>query len=376
MPSSYTSNLRLTLPATGELSGTWGSTVNTGITSLVDTSIAGTASITMTASDYTLSSVNGGADEARSMILSLGGTPGGSYNVICPAVSKLYVVVNGTGHAQTLKTSAGTGISVPDGKAMLLRCDGTNVVDALTNFTSLAVNNIAVATLSAVQTLTNKTISGAANTLTNIANASLVNSSVTIGSTNIALGATSTTLAGLTSVTSSAGSFTTASISTPLGISSGGTDLGTTPTNGQLLIGNGTNYSLATVTAGAGIAVTNGAGSVTIASSGEVFSGTLVTVTSNYNVVGGVSNIINNKSGSNLVVVLPTASTNAGREITFQNYQAQPIISALSDVVPLGGGSAQTAILSGVVGNWATIVSDGANWIIMRSSENNNLLIE
>jgi hypothetical protein len=210
MPSSYTSNLRLTLPATGELSGTWGTTVNTGITSLVDTSIAGTASITMTAADYTLSSVNGGADEARSMILSLGGTPGGSYNVICPAVSKLYVVVNATGHAQTVKTSLGTGISVPDGKAMLLRCNGTDVVDALTNFTSLAVNNIAVATLSASQTLTNKTINGPDNNLTNIANASLANSSVTIGSTNIALGATSTTLAGLTGVTSSA--FTNSSL--------------------------------------------------------------------------------------------------------------------------------------------------------------------
>jgi hypothetical protein len=50
-------------------------------------------------------------------------------------------------------------------------------------------------------TLTNKTISGASNTLSNIGNASLTNSSLTIGTTNIALGATSLTLGGLTSVT-------------------------------------------------------------------------------------------------------------------------------------------------------------------------------
>lgn len=54
---------------------------------------------------------------------------------------------------------------------------------------------------SVVATLTNKTISGADNTLTNIANASLVNSSVTIGSTNVALGATAATIAGLTLTT-------------------------------------------------------------------------------------------------------------------------------------------------------------------------------
>ena len=54
--------------------------------------------------------------------------------------------------------------------------------------------------LTGTQTLTNKTISGANNTLTNIGNASLTNSSVTVGTTAIALGASSLTLGGLTSV--------------------------------------------------------------------------------------------------------------------------------------------------------------------------------
>ena len=140
MPS-YSTNLRLVLPTTGEYPGTWGNEVNTGLTNLVDTSIAGTATITMTAADYTLSTANGAADEARAMVLNLTGTPGAARNVICPAVSKLYVVFNNTagGFAQTVKTASGTGVSVPNGASALLRCDGTNVVEAVNYFGSLSL---------------------------------------------------------------------------------------------------------------------------------------------------------------------------------------------------------------------------------------------
>lgn len=141
MPSTYTSSLRLVLPATGELSNTWGTVFNAGATSLIDSSIAGTASITMTAANYTLTSSNGASDEARAMFLVLGGTPGASYQVICPAVSKLYFVTNNTGFAQTVKTAAGSGISVPNGARITLRCDGTDVLEAQNYFGSLTLGS-------------------------------------------------------------------------------------------------------------------------------------------------------------------------------------------------------------------------------------------
>lgn len=139
--ASYTTSLRLVQPATGEYSGTWGTQVNNGLTALVDTSVAGTATIIMTAADYTLSTANGATDEARAAILNVTGTPGAARNIIVPALSKLYVVYNNTtgGFAQTVKTSAGTGISVPNGSTAYLRCDGTNVVAAVNYLGSLTL---------------------------------------------------------------------------------------------------------------------------------------------------------------------------------------------------------------------------------------------
>lgn len=143
MPSTYTPSLRLTLPATGELSGIWGGTVNTGITTLTDAAIAGYISIAMTDADYTLTSVDGAADQARYMMVNMTGTLTAAKNVICPAASKVYIFKNSTtgGFALTLKTPSGAGISVPNGKAMLLICNGTAVIDAITNFNALTLTS-------------------------------------------------------------------------------------------------------------------------------------------------------------------------------------------------------------------------------------------
>ena len=98
--------------------------------------------------------------------------------------------------------------------------------------------------------------------------------------------------------------------------------------------------------------------------------------TANFTVGLGEVWIINNKSGSTCTVTLPTASSYSGRVLTFQNYQAQFLVSASSNVVPLGGGAAGTAILENVAGNWATLVSNGTNWVMMQEAPNNALLIE
>lgn len=159
-------------------------------------------------------------------------------------------------------------------------------------------------------------------------------------------------------------------------VGAGGTGVTTTPANGQLLIGNGSGYNVAGLTAGGGISVTNGSGSITIASSGELYGAAPVTATSNYTVAIGVSFVINNKTGSALTVTLPSPSSFTGRIITIQNYQAFTVVSASSNVIPQGGGAAGTAILAASVGDSATLVSNGTNWVMMQYASFNNLLVE
>ena len=100
-----------------------------------------------------------------------------------------------------------------------------------------------------------------------------------------------------------------------------------------------------------------------------------VTKTADFTVASGETWIINNKTGSTCTVTLPAASGNSGLTLTFQNYQAQYLVSASSNVVPQAGGAAGTAILENVAGNWATLVSDGTNWVIMQAAPFNIMLI-
>jgi hypothetical protein len=109
---------------------------------------------------------------------------------------------------------------------------------------------------------------------------------------------------------------------------------------------------------------------------GAVFNSPPVTKTANFTVADTETWIINNKSGSSCTATLPSASANSGRVLHFINHQAQTLVSASSNVVPQGGGAAGTAILDATAGNWATLVSDGTNWVIMQAAKYNNLLLE
>lgn len=293
MATNYTTVLKLALPTTGELVGSWGSVVNNQITQMVEQAITGIATInTWTGASHTLTTANGSTSESRCAILQCSGAPGAAAEVICPAQSKIYIVRNGVtgGYAVTLKTSAGTGIAVPNGKVMWLYCDGTNVVEATNHLVSLTLATPLAASSGGTGVANSYNINLGGDLSVSGALSVLGNDAVTINTsanTNVTLPTSGTLI-----TTDSSDTITNKDISGAtnnihdvsltsdvigtLPIANGGLGVTTVPTNGQIPIGNGSGYTVANITSGAGITVIGGAGSLQIAATGALAPGDVI----------------------------------------------------------------------------------------------------
>ena len=132
MASSYSTDLKLELMVTGENSGTWGDKTNTNL-NLVQQAIAGYEAIDVASADVTLAMTNANLSNARNMVLNLTGTLAGTRVVNVPdGIEKTYIVKDSTtraGFTLTIKTVSGTGVTIPEGKTVIVFSDGTNVVD-------------------------------------------------------------------------------------------------------------------------------------------------------------------------------------------------------------------------------------------------------
>jgi hypothetical protein len=89
-----------------------------------------------------------------------------------------------------------------------------------------------------------------------------------------------------------------------------------------------------------------------------------VTKTTAFTLGSNENEVICNGTAS-ITATLPSASSWVGRKVRVKTIAAYTVISASSNVVPLAGGAAGTAILAATAGKWAEMVSDGTNWIIM-----------
>jgi len=170
--------------------------VNTG-TGLTGGPITGVGTISIASTAVTAGSYGSATQVGTFTVNAQGQLTAAANLTITPSGIGAVASVSGTANEITATGASIVVLSLP----AALTFTSKTVTGGAFNMTSATVGADTVTTNTATQTLTNKTISGASNTLNNIANASLTNSSVTVGTTAIALGASSLTLGGLTTVT-------------------------------------------------------------------------------------------------------------------------------------------------------------------------------
>lgn len=98
---------------------------------------------------------------------------------------------------------------------------------------------------------------------------------------------------------------------------------------------------------------------------GVVFSTVNTQTAATYTVAATDNYIIANRAGT-ITLTLGTATN--GRRLVVRTITANTVVSASSNVVPLAGGAAGTAILAATAGKWAELVGDGTNWQIQAAN--------
>ncbi len=302
--ATYTTNGGIKLIATGDESGTWGSSTNTNF-DIIDvlTNGVGTIDLTSAAGAYTLTTTNGVVSPGMDKVLIFTNATQAVTVTIAPDdAEKLYCVKNSTSYTLSFKqTASGTPVDVAAGETAIIAADGggsSAVVTEIVGATSLGATF-----LQKSQNLNDLADEGAARTNLGLGDAATAEIGTGVQAYDAGLqsisglttaadkmiyttGSDTYAVTGLTAAgraliddvddaaqrtTLGLGTLATASSinngnwnGTDLAVANGGTGLSTVPTNGQLLIGNGTGYTVAALTEGPNITITNQSGSITI----------------------------------------------------------------------------------------------------------------
>ena len=172
--ATYTTNSGIKKIATGDESGTWGTSTNTNF-DIIDRIAAGVGDITLSGTTHTLTTSDGSASDGQYHVLLLGGSPSGTNTItVAPNDAKrMYFVKNNSGQSAIFSQGSGANVTVANGASAIIYCDG-------------AGSGAAVVDLGASLPLSGALL--AANNLSDVANASTArtNLGVAIGSNVLA----------------------------------------------------------------------------------------------------------------------------------------------------------------------------------------------
>jgi len=263
MASTYSTNLKIELMALGDQAGTWGTTTNTNIGTALEQAIVGYGNPNFpTDADLTITLTNSNTSQiARNFALNVtsSGSLTATRNLIVPTLEKSYLIRNNTTGSQSIvvKTSAGTGVTVPNGTYLLVYVDGTNVVPQIsqlpvlyggtgqTTYTNgqLLIGNTTGSTLTKATLTagTGITITNGSGAITIAGNTGTVTSVSGTGTVNgITLTGTVTTTGSLTLGGTLSGVSLTTQVTGTLPVANGGTGAAALTAN-NVLLGNGTS---------------------------------------------------------------------------------------------------------------------------------------
>lgn len=322
MASTYTTNKSIEKPANGDYVNTWNVPVN-GDFDIIDASLGGTTTLNATGASGTVTLTD---VQYRPPTIIVTGVLTASVTYRVPSgVGGQWIVFNNTSGAFNVtfdSGGAGTSVIVPQGQKVLIYCDGTNVALGVT-----VTNATAGGSSGQVQYNSGGSLAGSSN-LTYDGTGNLVLGATALGrfdvrnafriygATSGYVGWTVPAAAGSTTYTypnadGLNGQVLTTNGTGTLSWTTPGTNAlipGTVPANGQLLIGNGVTYSVANLTAGFGMVVTNGAGSITLtATAAQGLPSFQIVSTTSVTAVAGMHYALTNAATS--TVTLPASPT-------------------------------------------------------------------